>query len=470
MKMKTKTIIIIVAISLVFLLCAIALPSLFNGDENSGTSSPASPPSNVSEPEENSKPENIDSYTMAVQTILNNTEKIKTAFSEKVNEEYIEQINQTLGSEAVEGFADALLAGELTSENMRTYLGYSEKAFLALMENQLYRTSVLENNEDRSTEMVFVGDVSFADGYSVLNHYISREKGVEGLVSDEVLEILRTADITMANNEFTFTERGYPIPDKKFTFRSNPKNVEIYHEMGVDIVGLANNHAFDYGPDSLADTLTTLDGAGIPHVGAGENLEDAKAPYYYIINGFKIAICAGSAIDPWSTRGAKDDQSGVFQIFDTDSMCEVIEEAKREADFVIAYVHWGVENTTNLTGGQKSMGKAFVDSGADVVIGMHSHCMQGLEYYKGKLIVYSLGNFTFSSKSLTCGMLKVNISDDGEITNVFYPMMQSGNFTYINSGEDGASQFELLKEISINVNITEDFIVTDPKKDEGTEE
>ena len=465
-KENFRIIAIVVICALLFVFAAVLIPSLFNDKDNSVAESSVPQSSNAFVPEENSKPENIDSYTLAVNLILANKDKIKTSFGEAVNEDYLQTVKSKFGSEAVEGIANAIERGELNSENMREFVGYSEKSFLALLNEDLDRTSVLENTEDRSTEMVFVGDVSFADAYSVMRHYVSREKGVEGIVSKEVLEILRGADITMANNEFTFTKRGYPIPDKKFTFRANPENVSIYDEMGVDIVGLANNHAFDYGPDSLTDTLTTLDGAEIPHVGAGENLEDARAPYYYIINGYKIAICAGSAIDPWSTRGAKENQSGVFQIFDTDSMCEVIEEAKQEADFVIAYVHWGLENTTNLTGGQKSMGKAFVDSGADVVIGMHSHCMQGLEYYNGKLIVYSLGNFTFSSKSLTCGMLKFNISDDGEITNTFYPMMQVKNMTYINSGEEGASQLEDLRNISININIGDDFIVTDPKRDE----
>ena len=317
--------------------------------------------------------------------------------------------------------------------------------------------------ENGATTLVFVGDVSFSDGYSVMNQYRSRGKGAEGIVSEEVLKIMRDATVTMANNEFTFTTRGAPIPNKMWTFRGKPENVSIYYEMGVDIVGLANNHAFDYGPDSLTDTLATLDKAGIARLGAGENLEEAKAPYYYIVNGMKIAIVAGSAIDPYSTRGAKENQSGVFQIFDTVSMSREISAAKEKADYVIAYVHWGIESTTNLTGGQKSMGKAFVDAGADVVVGMHSHCMQGLEYYKGKLIVYSLGNFTFSSHDLTCGMLKTTINADGTIGNVYYPMMQKDNFTYINSGEKGKSQFELLKSLLINAEISDDYTVTEPK-------
>jgi poly-gamma-glutamate synthesis protein (capsule biosynthesis protein) len=179
---------------------------------------------------------------------------------------------------------------------------------------------------------------------------------------------------------------------------------------------------------------------------------------------------AGSAIDPYSTRGATENQSGVFQIFDTVSMCNAISSAKEEADFVIAYVHWGHESTTVLTSGQKNMGKAFVDAGADLVVGMHSHCMQGLEYYKGKLIVYSLGNFTFSRYTLTAGMLKTNISDEGEFTNTFYPLMHKDNFTYINSGENGEAQFAELKSLLLNSDISDDYIVTEGVKKENEDE
>lgn len=463
---NTKIIAIIALVASVFVVALLVLPSLLNqsGKDESSYYSPISvnpPPENLSEPAENSKPANIDSYGLAVLDILNNLKNLETSFAVRVDEEYIAKINDALGSDAVEKLANALVEGKVTDKTIFSVLGYSDKAFVSLVENQLERTTVLENTENGITDFVFVGDTGFFDGYSVMNQYNARGKGVEGIVSGEVLEIMRAATVTMANNEFTLTTRGKPIPNKKWTFRGKPENVKIYYEMGVDIVGLANNHAFDYGPESLTDTLATLDDAGIARVGAGENLEEAKAPYFYIVNGVKIAIVAGSAIDPYSTRGAKENQSGVFQIFDTVSMCKEIEAAKEKADYVIAYVHWGLESTTVLTGGQKSMGKAFVDAGADLVVGMHSHCMQGLEYYKGKLIAYSLGNFTFSSHNLTCGMLKTTITPEGEMINKYYPMMQERNFTYINSGEKGESQLALLRSLLVNAKISEDYTVTE---------
>ncbi len=478
MKNNLKLIIVTVVLSLLFVGTTIALVSKMTpGDTTSDESSHPhsseieSDVSNISSTPEESKPEISvpdvsdtpvieDPYEVAVKNILENKDKIKTSFADRIDEAFIENIADTYGKKTVEALSEKISVGEFTSDDMRSIFGYTEKAFLSIYDNDLDRTTILENTENGVTDFVFVGDTSFADGYSVMNKYNS--KGINGLVSEDVLEIMRSATVTMANNEFTFTTRGRPVPDKIWTFRGNPKNVSIYHEMGVDIVGMANNHAFDYGPDSLTDTLATLDEAGIPHVGAGENLNDAKAPYYYIVNGYKIAIVAGSAIDPYSTRKATETQSGVFQIFDTVSMTKEITAAKEKADFVIAYVHWGLEKTTNLTSGQKSMGKAFVDAGADVVVGMHSHCMQGVEYYNGKLICYSLGNFTFSSYTLDAGMLKVSISEEGDIENTFYPLMHSSNHTYLNDGENGKKQLDKLRELSPKAIISDDFKVTEP--------
>ena len=410
-------------------------------------------------PEEVKKPESIDPYEVASAYVLANSEKLGEDLSERMNEEFLDKITAAFGEEKIE-----LLAKNIEESHesvIKSTFGYSEKAFISIVENDLERTVVLENDEDGITEFVFVGDCSFANSSSVMRSYKNRKKGVEGIVSQEVLEIMRSANVAMANNEFTFTNRGEPIPGKRFTFRGDPENVNVYHEMGVDIVGMANNHAFDYGPDSLTDTLSTLDSAGIAHVGAGENINDARAPFYYIVNGFKYAVIAGSSVDFKTTRCATDEVSGVFQFKTPEPMAEEIAKAKEKADYVIVYMHWGKESTTVLTDMQTVHGKAFIDAGADIVVGMHSHCMQGMEYYNGKLLVYSLGNFTFSNFSLTCGMLRMGISPDGNIENTYYPMMQTGNRTYINTGSSGDKQLARLRRLLINAEISDEFIVTE---------
>lgn len=461
--MKTKIAVILsVAVAVTILATSILLlENRGDGDDVSQVSTPPVFAFDHAEPSEASRDESLDPFSVAVDIILEHQSNLRCELTGELSVEYFEKMRDTLGLSAVEGLAYALKEGPVVEDELHKVTGYSKKAMESLIEQKLDRTTVCKNTDDGIIDLAFVGDTMFADGYSVMNKYVSRDKGVSGIVSKEVLDVMHEVDIMMANNEFTLTTRGKPVPNKKFTFRGDPKNVSIYHEMSVDIVGLANNHAFDYQEDSLTDTLSTLDGAGIAHVGAGENIDDARAPYYYIINGKKIAYVAGSAIDPYSTRGATDKQSGVFQIFDTVSMCRLIEEAKEQADYVIAYVHWGLESTTVLTEGQKTMGKAFVDAGADAVIGMHSHCMQGVEMYKGKLIAYSLGNFTFSSFSLSCDMVRIKIDTDGDFEYIVYPMMQKDNFTYFVEGDEFEKQMAELRRISVNASIDDSCVVTE---------
>ena len=119
--------------------------------------------------------------------------------------------------------------------------------------------------------MFFTGDVLLRN--NTLTGY--NREGLNGLISEYLEQEMVEADVTMVNEEFPFSTGGEPMPDKKYTFRTEPKYVKVFQEMGVDIVSLANNHALDYGKEALLDTFMTLDDAGIPYVGAGEKKERA---------------------------------------------------------------------------------------------------------------------------------------------------------------------------------------------------
>lgn len=114
--------------------------------------------------------------------------------------------------------------------------------------------------------------------------------GIGGVLGESLRETIAESDIFMANLEFPFSDRGTQAADKKFTFRVSPSRVSILQEIGPDIVTVANNHALDYGTDALLDTCDTLDSAGILHVGAGKNLEEAKQPQIIEKNGKKIGF------------------------------------------------------------------------------------------------------------------------------------------------------------------------------------
>lgn len=144
---------------------------------------------------------------------------------------------------------------------------------------------------------------------------------------------LQGADILMVNNEYAYSDRGYPLPGKTYTFRAMPTRVQVLQQIGTDVVSLANNHVYDYGEDALLDTLETLENVGIPYVGAGRNLKEAEKIVYFIANGRKIAIVAATQIERFEsfTKEAEENTPGVLKTLEPDKFVRVIREAKKTA-------------------------------------------------------------------------------------------------------------------------------------------
>lgn len=107
------------------------------------------------------------------------------------------------------------------------------------------------------------------------------------------------------------------------------------------------------------------------------------------------------------TPQATETQPGILRCYDTELFLQTIREGKENADFCIAFVHWGTEYSYDLERAQLDTGKEYLDAGADAVIGAHSHCLQGMEYYDGKPIIYSLGNYWFNEKTLDTMLLQL---------------------------------------------------------------
>lgn len=300
----------------------------------------------------------------------------------------------------------------------------------------------------------FVGDISLADNWEVMPYYDSRGENVYGILSKDVVDIMNNADIMVANSEFAFSNRGAPLAKKYYTFRANPERVSIYHEMGVDLVTIANNHAYDYGEDAFLDTLNTLDNANIARVGGGRNIEEASRPYYYIINGYKIAFVAATRAEKFIlTPEAKEDSSGVMRCYDPALLIDTIKKTKENSDFVILLIHWGKESSHELEDVILETGKKYVDAGADLIVGSHAHVLQGMEYYNDKLIAYNLGNFIFNKKTMDTGILKMNLSYDGELSYEFIPCLQSNAKTTLLYDSDKDRVINFMNDHSINVNV-----------------
>ena len=317
--------------------------------------------------------------------------------------------------------------------------------------------------EKETVTFTFAGDVLLDDEYAIMSTYRANGSALENCIDPKLLEIMRGADVFMVNNEFTYTNRGTPLTNKTFTFRANPDNVSIIQDMGVDIVSLANNHASDYGEVSLLDTLDTLEGADIPYVGAGRNLEEASKVVYFQNGDIKIGIVSATEVERLAspdTKGATENTPGTFRCFQNDDLEAVIKEAKQNCDFLIVYVHWGTESTDQIDWSQPGQAEDFVAAGADVIIGAHPHVLQEIAYVNGVPVFYSLGNYWFNSKNLDSCLVTLEIGKDGLVSMRFIPCITSGSKTFLATGEEEIRVLQYMRDISETVNIDEDGFVT----------
>lgn len=314
--------------------------------------------------------------------------------------------------------------------------------------------------EDEIT-LSFAGDILFDDNYSIMVKMKSRAQGgsgnlVEAGFDGKLLEEMRGADIFMVNNEFTYTTRGTPVEGKAFTFRADPAHANLLLDMGADIVSLANNHAYDYGEVSLLDTLDTLSAVGMPYVGAGRNIDEAVRPVYFMTENVKIAFLSATQIermDNPDTKGATENSAGVFRCRDVERLLSEVRKAKAVSDFVVVYVHWGTESTSELDWAQKEQAPLIAEAGADLIIGDHPHVLQGIEWIGDTPVIYSLGNFLFNSKTLDTCLVNVTLdAQTGELKSFrFLPAIQKDCRTSLLEGEEKARVIRYMQSLSPGV-------------------
>ena len=193
-----------------------------------------------------------------------------------------------------------------------------------------------------------------------------------------VKDIFSTDDLTIANFEGTLTDSD-EREDKTFAFKAPASYASILTGGSVEAVNTANNHSHDYGDQSFDDTLAALDDAGIVHFGYDETaVMDVK--------GIKVGLV------------------GIYELYDHLEREQQLKDniAKVKADgaqLIVVIFHWGNETETVPDSSQTTLGRIAIDEGADLVCGHHPHVLQGIETYKGRNIVYSLGNFCFGGNS-----------------------------------------------------------------------
>lgn len=286
----------------------------------------------------------------------------------------------------------------------------------------------------------FVGDMNLDENWATTLYLNEQENGIYDCIDPALIEEVNGLDIFMVNNEFTYSDRGTPMENKYYTFRAKPERVEVLNTLGTDIVLLANNHIFDYGAEAFADTLSTLETAGIAYVGAGNDLEEACEPVYFEYDGVRIAYVAASKAEKYKlTPQAGENTPGILRCYDETLFLEVIGEAAAEADYVVASVHFGTEYEEMADASQRELAYAMIDAGADAVIGSHAHVLQGMEFYEGKPIIYNLGNFWFNDKDLYSCVV--------ELTVMVEPGKLEDSTAVTDMNESGMEEFQ--KETSV---------------------
>jgi len=208
---------------------------------------------------------------------------------------------------------------------------------------------------------------------------------------EAVRDMLADADLTIANMEGTFTERGVREV-KQYTFRTPARHAVGLAEAGIDVVSLGNNHTMDFRAVGLEDTLAALDAAGVQYAGAGVDEAAARRPLLRDVKGVKIAFLSYCGVGESTPAGPA--SAGVA--FGTpEKVWQDVTAAKQVADVVIVAMHAGIEYTDAPSSIQISIAQTAVDAGASLVLGSHAHVMQGWTQYGAGVIVYGMGNFVF---------------------------------------------------------------------------
>lgn len=234
--------------------------------------------------------------------------------------------------------------------------------------------------------LIFAGDIMLDDGPGRLI-----AQGGDPLAP--FANVLKEADYRVGNLECPVAESGQPHDHKIYNFRAKPATLSILQGR-FDAVSLANNHAGDYGHDAFRETMHHLSQAGIAYFGGGNNLSEAHKPLWIDRKGLKIAVLGYNEFKPRSFEAGADWPGAAWS--EDDHVIADIRAAKAAgADLIIPFMHWGWEKETQPSERQRQFARKMIDEGAALVVGGHPHVTQGAEYYKGKPIIYSLGNFVF---------------------------------------------------------------------------
>lgn len=391
-------------------------------------------------------------------------EQASKVISDAAGYEFNAAFLESLGEDMVRQIQAEILNGTYTEKTWHDVTGSSFNVMKDMVDMKTDAENIINKGDNGSAtfSVAFVGDILLDTNFAPMVH-ANKMGGVLNCIDDELVKYLNACDVFLINNEFSIGERGERLKNKTWTFQVKPERIQVMKDLGADIVSLANNHVYDFGEIGFLDTLEHLKQSGMPYVGAGKNLAQASKGYYFIINGYKIGIVAASRAEKnYFTPVAEENKPGIMGTYDSTDFVEAIKKADAQCDYLVVYVHWGTENSTKLETAQITMAREYIDAGADAVIGGHTHCLQGMEFYKNAPIVYSVGNFWFNSKSLDSCVVTLNFDCELNVQVQYTPLAQKGCETRIlKTAEERRDLFDRVESYEPRgVKISDSGIVT----------
>jgi poly-gamma-glutamate synthesis protein (capsule biosynthesis protein) len=252
----------------------------------------------------------------------------------------------------------------------------------------------------KSVSFAFGGDVHFPAGTNLGDRLAADPSDALG---PTVPELLSGVDLSMVNLESALTDGTCPDPQpKQFVFSAPQSAVSAFKGAGVTLITEANNHGEDCGAPGLQTALATRAQSGYTILGIGQNASQAFTPYETTIHGERIAILAATQVidtDLQAAWTATATQPGLASAYDVNDLVSAVEAARKWADTVVVYLHWGTELDACPNPLQEPLAQVLVQAGADIVVGTHAHVLLGGGYLGSAYVDYGLGNFAFYDNS-----------------------------------------------------------------------
>lgn len=310
-----------------------------------------------------------------------------------------------------------------------------------------------------SVSIALIGNVNLSG--KLYNRY--KDMGISGFLSDNISNKIKNSDIAIMNQAFTVS--SFDTPNNAVS-----DNYHIFNELGINMVSMANGYIQQNASYIGNTTVASLDSMEVKHAGLGEDRDSASKVSTIECNGMKIGLLSvyyndpnikGSAVNGTSHEKAK---QGIYIDNSTENITYNIKRAKKACDYLILSIAWGNESDTKPDKNQRAIAKDFIDAGADIIIGCNNF-IQGIQYYKDKPIIYSIGNFLNTDYHANTEMFELIVHPDKKIDLSVNGCSTEAYNTRAYEGTKKEQFINSLTKLSFDVNIDSNGKITNKTKE-----